>query len=87
MNNRVHLDVAVDDLDVAATAAEALGAGRVGAPVPDPAGGFQVMLDSGGQRVLLHRRPTLVEASGATADVSGPSFSCRLVATCRAAHP
>jgi predicted enzyme related to lactoylglutathione lyase len=61
VKNRVHLDIAVDDLDLAATAAEALGARRVGAPVPDPVGGFQVMLDPEGNEFCFIVGPTLVE--------------------------
>jgi predicted enzyme related to lactoylglutathione lyase len=61
VKNRVHLDIAVDDLELAAAAAEALGAQRVGAPVPDPVGGFQVMLDPEGNEFCFIVGPTLVE--------------------------
>jgi predicted enzyme related to lactoylglutathione lyase len=61
VKNRVHLDVAVEDLDGAAAAAEALGAVRVGGAVPDPVGGFQVMLDPEGNEFCFVVGPTLVE--------------------------
>jgi predicted enzyme related to lactoylglutathione lyase len=48
VKNRVHLDVMVDDLDVAAGQAEHLGGQRVGRPQLDQLGGFQVMLDPEG---------------------------------------
>lgn len=46
--NRLHLDVLVDDLDAATTAAEALGAARVGSRHDDVAGSFQVLTDPEG---------------------------------------
>ncbi|GEK23533.1 glyoxalase [Cellulomonas xylanilytica] len=48
VKNRVHLDVAVDDIPEAARQAEALGATRVGEVHVDTAGSFQVLLDPEG---------------------------------------
>lgn len=61
VKNRVHLDIAVDDLAEAASAAEELGARRVGEEVLDPVGGFQVMLDPEGNEFCFIVGPTLVE--------------------------
>lgn len=60
VKNRVHLDVAVDDLAVAAAAAEVIGAVRIGGPQPDPVGGFQVMVDPEGNEFCFIVGPTLV---------------------------
>lgn len=46
--NRVHLDVAVDDVPAAADAAELLGASRHGPVHADSVGTFQVLLDPEG---------------------------------------
>jgi predicted enzyme related to lactoylglutathione lyase len=46
--NRIHLDVAVDDLERAIDEAEQLGARTLGATVDEDDGAFQVMLDPGG---------------------------------------
>ena len=46
--NRLHLDVWVEDIEVATAAAEALGATRVGQLVHDEAEPFQVLLDPAG---------------------------------------
>ena len=62
VKNRVHLDVAVDDLEVAAAAAEAIGATRIGGPRLDPVGGFQVMADPEGNEFCFIVGPTLPEA-------------------------
>ncbi|MFM9132625.1 MAG: VOC family protein, partial [Actinomycetota bacterium] len=43
--NRVHMDVDVASIDIAAAAAEALGATRSGGVVEEPTGWFQVMAD------------------------------------------
>jgi len=64
MKNRVHLDIAVDDLEMAAVAAEALGATRIGDPQPDPVGGFQVMADPEGNEFCFIVGPTLPETLG-----------------------
>jgi len=61
VKNRVHLDVKVDDLDMAARAAEVLGATRIGVPRPDPVGGFQVMADPEGNEFCFIVGPTLVD--------------------------
>jgi predicted enzyme related to lactoylglutathione lyase len=53
--NRLHLDVAVDDVVAAADAAEALGAVRVGAPHADSVGTFQVLLDPEGNEWCVVR--------------------------------
>jgi hypothetical protein len=65
VKNRVHLDVAVDDLAVAAAAAEAIGAGRIGRPQPDPVGGFQVMVDPEGNEFCFIVGPTLIDDADA----------------------
>lgn len=46
--NRLHLDIAVEDVTVAAEEALGLGARRVGEQVRDAAGAFQVMRDPEG---------------------------------------
>lgn len=61
--NRVHLDVDVDDLEVAARQAESLGARRIGAPVLDAMGGFQVMADPEGNEFCFTNGPTAIDAS------------------------
>ena len=53
--NRVHLDVAVDDVVGAADAAEALGATRQGAVHADSVGTFQVLLDPEGNEWCVVR--------------------------------
>ncbi len=58
VKNRVHLDVDVDDLAVAAQLAEALGATRVGEVVVDAMGGFQVMADPEGNEFCFVNGPT-----------------------------
>lgn len=45
MKNRLHLDLAVDDLQAAVRRAEELGASRVGSPVVESTNTFQVMHD------------------------------------------
>lgn len=56
--NRLHLDVDVDDLDVAARQAEALGGRRIGEIVIDAMGGFQVMADPEGNEFCFVHGPT-----------------------------
>lgn len=46
--NRLHLDLAVDDVSAAADTATALGGERVGGLIRDAAGAFQVMSDAEG---------------------------------------
>ena len=53
--NRLHLDVAVDDLALATAAAESLGATRVGPVHDDEAGSFQVLTDPEGNEWCLVR--------------------------------
>ena len=53
--NRLHLDVAVDDLALATAAAESLGATRVGPVHEDGAGSFQVLTDPEGNEWCLVR--------------------------------
>lgn len=48
VKNRLHLDIAVDDIDAAATEAVRLGAAKVGETVTDDQGAFQAMLDPEG---------------------------------------
>ncbi|MEW2529639.1 VOC family protein [Streptomyces sp. NPDC047071] len=48
VKNRLHLDVAVDDIEAATAEAVRLGAVRAGEPVTDDQGSFQVMLDPEG---------------------------------------
>jgi len=56
VKNRLHLDLAVDDLGAATARAEALGARRVGAPVDEPVNRFQVMQDPEGNEFCLITR-------------------------------
>jgi fatty-acyl-CoA synthase len=58
--NRVHLDIAVDDLAVATAAAVASGATVQGEVVTDELGGFQVMLDPEANEFCLIHGPTAV---------------------------
>jgi predicted enzyme related to lactoylglutathione lyase len=51
--NRLHLDVNVDDLAAATTAAEQLGAQRLGGVVEEEDGRFQVMADPAGNEFCL----------------------------------
>ncbi|MEO6468288.1 MAG: VOC family protein [Acidimicrobiia bacterium] len=51
--NRLHLDVWVEDIEIATVAAEAVGATRVGELVQDPAEPFQVLLDPAGNEFCL----------------------------------
>lgn len=51
--NRLHLDLAVDDLRAAVDAVETLGATRVGSVVEEDGGRFQVMADPGGNEFCL----------------------------------
>lgn len=51
--NRVHLDVEVDDLESSVDAAELLGARKIGDPVEDDSGTFQVMADPAGNEFCL----------------------------------
>ncbi|MEU7551027.1 VOC family protein [Streptomyces sp. NPDC044571] len=51
--NRLHLDLAVDDLAAATEEAVALGAARVGAAVTDDQGSFQAMRDPEGNEFCL----------------------------------
>jgi hypothetical protein len=46
--NRLHLDIAVDDIEAAAAEAVRLGAAKVGETVTDDQGAFQAMLDPEG---------------------------------------
>lgn len=62
VKNRVHLDVDVADLDVAADAAVALGARRLGEVVYDELGGFQVMADPEGNEFCFVHGPTQITA-------------------------
>ncbi|MCI3928747.1 VOC family protein [Streptomyces sp. AN091965] len=48
VKNRLHLDIAVDDIGAAGTKAVSLGATRIGDTVTDDQGSFQVMLDPEG---------------------------------------
>ncbi|MGD3112743.1 VOC family protein, partial [Streptomyces sp. YGL11-2] len=45
VKNRLHLDIAVDDIETAISTAVGLGAVRVGETVTDDQGSFQAMLD------------------------------------------
>ena len=56
VKNRLHLDLAVDDLGAATARAEALGARRVGAPVDEPVNRLQVMQDPEGNEFCLIAR-------------------------------
>ncbi|MEV7662022.1 VOC family protein [Paenarthrobacter sp. NPDC089316] len=53
--NRLHIDVCVDDVPTATTAAEALGAVRIGAIHSDAVGTFQVLLDPEGNEWCVVR--------------------------------
>jgi len=55
VKNRVHLDVAVDDVPAAADAAERLGATRQGPLHSDSVGTFQVLLDPEGNEWCVVR--------------------------------
>ncbi|QHC22743.1 VOC family protein [Streptomyces sp. GS7] len=48
VKNRLHLDIAVDDIETAAATAVGLGAVRVGGAVTDDQGSFQAMRDPEG---------------------------------------
>ncbi|MFJ6717762.1 MULTISPECIES: VOC family protein [unclassified Streptomyces] len=48
VKNRLHLDIAVEDVEVAAREAVGLGARRLGEVVTDDQGSFQAMLDPEG---------------------------------------
>ncbi|MFD5418702.1 VOC family protein [Streptomyces sp. NPDC127069] len=48
VKNRLHLDIAVDDIEAAVTEAVRLGAAKVGEAVTDDQGSFQAMLDPEG---------------------------------------
>ncbi|MFM8600489.1 MAG: VOC family protein [Actinomycetota bacterium] len=54
--NRVHLDIEVDSIDVAAVAAVRAGARMQGGTVAESTGWFQVMLDPEGNEFCLIRR-------------------------------
>ncbi len=62
VKNRVHLDIDVGDLAEATTAAEAVGARRLGEVVYDELGGFQVMADPEGNEFCLIHGPTAITA-------------------------
>ena len=64
VKNRLHLDVLVDDLAAATSAAEALGAVPVGAPVHDVAGSFQVLLDPEGNEWCVVRPASAAPGAG-----------------------
>ena len=53
--SRLHLDVEVDDVEAAAAEAVALGATRVGEPVRDDRGAYQVMADPEGNAFCFVR--------------------------------
>ncbi|MEU2393558.1 VOC family protein [Streptomyces sp. NPDC007369] len=53
VKNRLHLDLAVDDLAAAAARAVELGATAVGGPVSDDQGSFQTMRDPEGNEFCL----------------------------------
>ncbi|MFH5210655.1 VOC family protein [Antrihabitans sp. NCIMB 15449] len=57
VKNRVHLDVLVDDIGVATSAAITMGAVAVGGVVSDTAGSFQVLLDPEGNEWCVVRPP------------------------------
>ncbi len=62
VKNRVHLDVDVIDLDLAAEAAIAVGGRRIGEVVYDEQGGFQVMADPEGNEFCFVSGPTAITA-------------------------
>ena len=62
VKNRVHLDVDVDDLEVAAAAAETIGGLRVGDVVTDELGGYQVMADPEGNEFCFIVGPTVTDS-------------------------
>ncbi|MEV6684209.1 VOC family protein [Streptomyces sp. NPDC051578] len=53
VKNRLHLDIAVDDVEAAAGEAVGLGARRLGPVVTDDQGSFQAMLDPEGNEFCL----------------------------------
>jgi hypothetical protein len=55
VKNRLHLDLAVTDVEAATREAEALGAQRIGAVVTDEQGSFQVLLDPEGNEFCFVR--------------------------------
>jgi predicted enzyme related to lactoylglutathione lyase len=55
VKNRLHLDIAVDDVPAAAETAVGLGARRVGEVVVDAQGAFQVMRDPEGNEFCFTR--------------------------------
>ncbi|MFE6776772.1 VOC family protein [Streptomyces sp. NPDC057702] len=55
VKNRLHLDIAVDDIDVAVDRAVTLGASRVGPTVTDDQGAFQAMRDPEGNEFCFVR--------------------------------
>jgi len=59
--NRLHIDLAVDDLEAAVERAESFGASRVSVPVHEPTNRFQVMHDpEGNEFCLVEWMPRLV---------------------------
>lgn len=60
--NRVHLDIDVNDIELAAEAAVAAGARRIGDVVYDDQGGFQVMADPEGNEFCFVNGPTAITA-------------------------
>lgn len=61
IKNRMHLDIDVDDLDVAANAAVLIGGSRIGSPAMDEHGGFQVMADPEGNEFCFVHGPTAID--------------------------
>jgi len=55
VKNRLHLDLRVDDIEAATREAEQLGATRIGQPVTDDQGSFQVLLDPAGNEFCFVR--------------------------------
>ncbi|MEY3690542.1 MAG: hypothetical protein RJB57_197 [Actinomycetota bacterium] len=72
--NRVHMDVDVTSIEIAATAAEALGATRSGTVVEEPTGWFQVMLDPEGNEfcLILRRNRGPLDGEPVVDDVGRP---------------